>query len=120
MLEAKIQDQLEGNFKIAVRFRLDTHKHTCTRTPSMHARAHTCIHACMQLHFTDLGSCRVILHGAGIRASTVGQLGGGVSVCLRTLTGFDWGQACVRRCMYMRVCVPQCMSMHTHPRLHAY
>ena len=27
----------------------------------------------------------------GIRASSVGQLGGGVSVCLRTVAGFDWG-----------------------------
>ena len=51
------------------------------------------------LHFTDLGSCRVILHGLGLRASTVGQLGGGVSVCLRSLTGFDWGQGWPSFCL---------------------
>ena len=44
------------------------------------------------LHFTNLGCCYQVLHSKGIRASVVGQLGGGVSVCLRSLVGFDWGQ----------------------------
>ena len=51
------------------------------------------------LHFTDLGACRVILDGLGLRASTAGQLGGGVSVCLRSLTGFDWGQGWPSFCL---------------------
>eukprot|EP01047_Picozoa_sp_COSAG01_P008155 COSAG01_NODE_317_length_18969_cov_378.101219_17_plen_1851_part_00 len=42
------------------------------------------------LHFTDMDSGRLITHSLGIRASTVGQLGGGVSVCLKTLTDFGW------------------------------
>ena len=37
-------------------------------------------------------SAQLILNSMGIRASTVGQLGGGVSVCLRSLVDFDWGQ----------------------------
>jgi hypothetical protein len=44
------------------------------------------------LHFTDLNSCSLITHSKGIRASPEGQLGGGVSVCLRSLVDFDWGQ----------------------------
>jgi ankyrin repeat protein len=44
------------------------------------------------IHFTDLGSNNLILNTKGIRASVVGQLGGGVSVCLRSLVGFEWGQ----------------------------
>ena len=44
------------------------------------------------LHFTDFGSDNLILNTKGIRASVVGQLGGGVSVCLRSLVEFDWGQ----------------------------
>ena len=44
------------------------------------------------LHFTDFASCRVILRSKGIRASVAGQLGGGVSVCLRSLVDFEWGQ----------------------------
>ena len=51
--------------------------------------------AALQLHFTDIKSCRLILNSMGIRASTVGQLGGGVSVCLQSLVGFDWGQSWV-------------------------
>ena len=56
----------------------------------------------LQLQFTDLASCRVILHGLGLRVSTAGQLGGGVSVCLSSLVGFNWGQgmhAHERACM---------------------
>ena len=45
------------------------------------------------LHFTDFGSNNIILNTKGIRASVVGQLGGGVSVCLRSLVGFEWGQS---------------------------
>ena len=68
-----------------------------------HTRTHllTCKHAAMRtqvekgsdiaLHFTDISSCRLILNSMGIRASMVGQLGGGVSVCLRTVADFDWG-----------------------------
>eukprot|EP01047_Picozoa_sp_COSAG01_P018602 COSAG01_NODE_1011_length_12147_cov_12.737384_9_plen_456_part_00 len=44
------------------------------------------------LHFTDFASCSLILRSKGIRASVVGQLGGGVSVCLRSLVDFEWGQ----------------------------
>ena len=29
----------------------------------------------------------------GLRASTAGQLGGGVSVCLRSLVDFGWGNS---------------------------
>ena len=43
------------------------------------------------LHFTDLNSARLILHSRGIRASPVGQLGGGVSICLQTLDRLGWG-----------------------------
>ena len=50
------------------------------------------------LHFTDLGSTRLILNGLGIRASSAGQLGGGVSVCLRSLVDFDWGQGWDKFC----------------------
>ena len=46
----------------------------------------------LALHFTDLNSCRLILNGLGIRASTVVQLGGGVSVCLRSLVGSSGGK----------------------------
>ena len=64
--------------------------------------------ACLlQLHFTDLACCRVILHGLGLRVSTVGQLGGGVSVCLSSLVGFDWGQG-------MHVCARACMDTVMH------
>eukprot|EP01047_Picozoa_sp_COSAG01_P084240 COSAG01_NODE_17997_length_1107_cov_1.579365_1_plen_368_part_11 len=42
------------------------------------------------LHFTDMDCGRLITHSLGIRASTMGQLGGGVSVCLKTLTDFGW------------------------------
>ena len=61
------------------------------------ARKHASVQAQVQkgsdiaLHFTDIRSCQLILNSMGIRASSVGQLGGGVSVCLRTITGFDWG-----------------------------
>eukprot|EP01046_Picozoa_sp_COSAG06_P015371 COSAG06_NODE_982_length_11218_cov_22.274845_1_plen_1477_part_00 len=41
-------------------------------------------------HFTDIDSARLILHGQGIRASTVGQLGGGVSVCLTSPVELGW------------------------------
>lgn len=45
----------------------------------------------LAVHFTDLASARLILNGIGIRASSAGQLGGGVSVCLRSLSAFGWG-----------------------------
>eukprot|EP01043_Picozoa_sp_COSAG02_P052433 COSAG02_NODE_5647_length_4153_cov_5.533300_1_plen_1278_part_10 len=42
-------------------------------------------------HFTDLDAARVILdQSQGLRASTVGQLGGGVSVCLASPTVLGW------------------------------
>eukprot|EP01043_Picozoa_sp_COSAG02_P061965 COSAG02_NODE_8437_length_2570_cov_2.064751_2_plen_277_part_01 len=42
-------------------------------------------------HFTDLDAARVILdQSQGLRASTVGQLGGGVSVCLASPVALGW------------------------------
>ena len=42
-------------------------------------------------HFTDLDAARVILdQSQGLRASTVGQLGGGVSVCLTSPNVLGW------------------------------
>eukprot|EP01046_Picozoa_sp_COSAG06_P039020 COSAG06_NODE_4562_length_4142_cov_30.248330_1_plen_913_part_10 len=42
-------------------------------------------------HFTDLDAARVILdQSQGLRASTVGQLGGGVSVCLASPKVLGW------------------------------
>jgi hypothetical protein len=41
-------------------------------------------------HFTDLDSARLILTSLGIRASTVGQLGGGVSICLASPERLGW------------------------------
>eukprot|EP01046_Picozoa_sp_COSAG06_P027300 COSAG06_NODE_2402_length_6947_cov_4.005111_5_plen_1113_part_00 len=41
-------------------------------------------------HFTDIDSARMILHSQGIRASTVGQLGGGVSICLTSPVALGW------------------------------
>jgi hypothetical protein len=43
-------------------------------------------------HFTDMNSARLILNSRGIRASTVGQLGGGVSICLASLPKLGWGR----------------------------
>jgi hypothetical protein len=43
------------------------------------------------LHFTNLDACRLVLEESqGIRASNVGQLGGGVSICLPSLTDLGW------------------------------
>ena len=61
-LEAKVEEQLESNFKIAVPLALRACDHTYI---------HTLTHAHMQLHFTDFSTMRVILHGAGLRASMV-------------------------------------------------
>eukprot|EP01043_Picozoa_sp_COSAG02_P001689 COSAG02_NODE_36_length_48934_cov_144.851029_14_plen_968_part_00 len=44
------------------------------------------------LHFTDLDSARLILTSLGIRASTVGQLNGGVSICLESMAGLGWSR----------------------------
>lgn len=45
------------------------------------------------VHFTDLDSARLILQDSlGIRASKVGQLSGGVSVCLASLTDLGWSR----------------------------
>ncbi len=41
-------------------------------------------------HFTDLDSANLILGSIGIRASTVGQLGGGVSISLQSPVDFEW------------------------------
>eukprot|EP01043_Picozoa_sp_COSAG02_P062389 COSAG02_NODE_8596_length_2510_cov_2.997097_1_plen_805_part_10 len=41
-------------------------------------------------HFTNIDSARLILHSQGIRASTAGQLGGGVSVCLTSPVDLGW------------------------------
>eukprot|EP01043_Picozoa_sp_COSAG02_P051076 COSAG02_NODE_5331_length_4431_cov_4.370729_3_plen_598_part_00 len=53
-------------------------------------------------HFTDLDSARLILTSLGIRASTVGQLGGGVSVCLASPAHMGWerlgGEAFAKTC----------------------
>ena len=38
-------------------------------------------------HFTDMDSAKLILSSVGIRASSVGQLGGGVSICLAAREG---------------------------------
>eukprot|EP01045_Picozoa_sp_COSAG04_P022422 COSAG04_NODE_2533_length_3968_cov_2.130783_1_plen_286_part_10 len=44
-------------------------------------------------HFTDLDAARVILdESQGLRASSVGQLGGGVSICLASLTDMGWSK----------------------------
>lgn len=43
-------------------------------------------------HFTDVDSARLILQNTGIRASTVGQLGGGVSVCLMSPVKLGWAK----------------------------
>eukprot|EP01043_Picozoa_sp_COSAG02_P042922 COSAG02_NODE_3692_length_6376_cov_17.973395_5_plen_917_part_00 len=44
-------------------------------------------------HFTDLDACRLILDSSqGIRASSVGQLGGGVSICLASPTELGWAK----------------------------
>ena len=40
--------------------------------------------------FTDIDSARLILTSLGIRASTVGQLGGGVSICLASPERLGW------------------------------
>ena len=52
-------------------------------------------------HFTDVDSAHLILHGQGIRASTQGQLGGGVSVCLTSPVDLGWtrfgGEAFAKR-----------------------
>lgn len=45
-------------------------------------------------HFTDLNSARLILQGKGIRASTAGQLGGGVSVCVKSPVELGWDAYC--------------------------
>ena len=44
-------------------------------------------------HFTDMDSCRLILNSQGIRASNIGQLGGGVSICLASLVELGWGKS---------------------------
>jgi hypothetical protein len=41
-------------------------------------------------HFTDLDSVKLVLGSIGIRASTVGQLGGGVSICLASPVALGW------------------------------
>ena len=41
-------------------------------------------------HFTDMDACRLILNSNGLRASNVGQLGGGVSICLASLPDLGW------------------------------
>ena len=41
-------------------------------------------------HYTDFQSAKLILGSLGIRASSEGQLGGGVSVCLATPVDFGW------------------------------
>lgn len=42
-------------------------------------------------HFTNMDACRLVLEEShGIRASNVGQLGGGVSICLHSLVGLGW------------------------------
>eukprot|EP01043_Picozoa_sp_COSAG02_P035269 COSAG02_NODE_2514_length_8624_cov_12.683050_3_plen_1168_part_01 len=41
-------------------------------------------------HFTDIDSAHSILHSQGIRASTVGQLAGGVSVCVTSPIDLGW------------------------------
>jgi hypothetical protein len=42
-------------------------------------------------HFTDLDAGRVIMEQSiGLRASSVGQLGGGVSICLASLIDLGW------------------------------
>lgn len=41
-------------------------------------------------HFTDLDSVKLVLGSIGIRASTVGQLGGGVSICLTSPVELGW------------------------------
>ena len=51
------------------------------------------------LHFTDTNSAQVITHSMGLRASTAGQLGGGVSVCLKSLADFGWGDGEARFAM---------------------
>jgi hypothetical protein len=42
------------------------------------------------LHFTSKESARLILHSRGIRASTEGQLAGGVSICMASLDELEW------------------------------
>ena len=106
----------------------------------LHARSITCKHARMQaqeekgsdiaLHFTDIRSCQLILNSMGIRASSVGQLGGGVSVCLRTVAGFDWGDregivgqqvvqvTCAAR-THARTHTRMCACTQAHTRTHA-
>ena len=44
------------------------------------------------LHFTNLSNLCEITHSMGIRAETYGKLGGGVSICLRSLVQFGWGE----------------------------
>lgn len=57
------------------------------------------------LHFTDFACSKLILNppatspGKGIRLSAEGQLGGGVSVCLRSLSDFGWGGGWVEFCL---------------------
>jgi hypothetical protein len=47
-------------------------------------------------HFTNLDSARLILQeGKGIRASKIGQLGGGVSICLTSPVEFGWDSNCI-------------------------
>ena len=90
----------ERNALHAMRYMLTRYTRRVTYD-ALHAarytRRVTCAHTQVEkgsdiaLHFTDMQSCRLILNSMGIRASTVGQLGGGVSVCLRSIIGFDWG-----------------------------
>ena len=48
---------------------------------------------CVGVHFTDMDAARVILdQSQGLRASSVGQLGGGVSICLASLIDMGWGK----------------------------
>ena len=41
-------------------------------------------------HFTNLDSVKLVLDSIGIRASNVGQLGGGVSICLTSPVELGW------------------------------
>ena len=41
-------------------------------------------------HYTDLDSAKLVVDSIGLRASNVGQLGGGVSICLTSPVEMGW------------------------------
>ena len=119
--------QAASNAHVHVRAYAQSPTRACMHSVGIYAHLHAQMEKSKEiaLHFTDLNTSRLVLPTLGLRASVAGQLGGGVSVCLRLLGDLGWGKSWFEVSMeigkrYAHADTYTCVRTYAHKTLCAY